>query len=310
MSSFKSTLSVAATVLAASTCLVLTGGQTDPAAAAAARELRTGSVAVPGASIHYERRGEGPTLLLIPGGPQDAGVFSALADALDARFTVVAIDPRCNSRSRCDDMKAALDVATLADDAAAVIETIGNGPAFVFGTSGGAQIGLDLAARHPEHVRKLVAHEAPALLLLADPAKALADEEKIHAAYKAGGAEAAFMTFLEVSGMGAEPEGEAPPQSPEDEATFGRIMGNMDYFFAYGMRPLSEYVPDVAALAAMPGKVAVGLGAASEGSTAHATGLALADKLGVEPVIFLGDHVGYTYDAANFARVLEAAFGS
>ena len=309
MSSFNSTLSVAATVIAASTCLVLTGGQPDPAAAAAALELKSGTVSVPGASIHYERRGEGPTLLLVPGGPQDAGVFSALAEALDDRFTVVAIDPRCNSRSRCDDMTSALDVAKLADDAAAVIETIGKGPAFVFGTSGGAQISLDLVARHPEHVRKLVAHEPPALLLLADLAKALADEEKIHAAYKGGGAEAAFMTFLEVSGMSGEPEGEAPPQSPEDEETFGRIMGNMDYFFAHGMRPLSEYVPDVAALAAMPGKVAVGLGAASEGTTAYQTGLALADRLGVEPVTFPGDHVGYTYDAANFARVLEAELG-
>lgn len=308
MSSFKSTLCVAAAVVAASTCLALTGGQADPAAAAATREPRTGSVAVPGASIHYERRGEGPTLLLIPGGPQDAGVFSDLARALDERFTVVAIDPRCNSRSRCDGMATALDVGLLADDAAAVIETIGNGPAFVFGTSGGAQIGLDLAVRHPGHVRKLVAHEPPALLLLADPTKALADEEKIHAAYKAGGAQAAFMTFLEVSGMGAEPEGEAPPQSPEDEATFGRIMANMDYFFAHGMRPLSEYTPDVATLSAMPGKVAVGLGAASEGTTAYRTGLALAGRLGVEPVVFPGDHVGYTYDAANFARLLETEF--
>lgn len=309
MSSIKSTLSVAAAVVAASACLALTGGQGDPAAAAAARELKTGTVTVPGATIHYERRGEGPTLLLIPGGPQDAGVFSDLAGALEARFTVVAIDPRCNSRSRCDDMTSALDVGLLADDAAAVIEMIGNGPAFVFGTRGGAQIGLDLAARHPGHVRRLVAHEPPALLLLADPSKALADEEKIHAAYEAGGAEAAFMAFLEVSGMGAEPEGEAPPQSPEDEETFGRIMGNMDYFFAHGMRPLSEYGPDVEALSAMPGKVMVGLGATSEGSTAHATGLALAGRLGVEPVIFPGDHVGYTNDAANFAGVLEAALG-
>ena len=53
-----------------------------------------------------------------------------------------------------------------ADDAAAVIEAMGQGPAYVFGTSGGAEVGLDLAARHPSVVRRLVAHEKSGLRLL------------------------------------------------------------------------------------------------------------------------------------------------
>lgn len=302
-----SILSLAATVLAASTYFVTAGGAPDPEAAARARAFRSGTVAVPGGAIYYERRGEGPTLLLIPGGPQDAGVFSDLAKALEARFTVVAIDPRCNSRSRCEGADRPLDVALMADDAAAVIEAMGNGPAYVFGTSGGAQIGLDLAVRHGGHVIRLVAHEPPALNLLADPAKALADDEKIHEAYRAGGAEAAFMTFLEVSGMGGEPEGESPPQSPEDAETFGRIMGNMDYFFAQGMRPLSTYVPDTAALKADAKKLVIGLGEASKGQVAYDAGEAVAAATGAPTVIFPGDHVGFTYDATGFAGVLEAA---
>ena len=46
------------------------------------------NVAVPGASIYIEQCGSGPTLLLIPGGPQDAGVFAALASELCDQFTV------------------------------------------------------------------------------------------------------------------------------------------------------------------------------------------------------------------------------
>ena len=96
-----------------------------------------------------KERGSGPTLLLIPGGAQDAGVFAALASELSDRFTVIALDPRCNSRSFCDDMGSDLDVDQHADDAAAVIAASGGGPVAVFGTSGGAQVGLNLAARQP-----------------------------------------------------------------------------------------------------------------------------------------------------------------
>jgi hypothetical protein len=37
---------------------------------------------VPGAVLHHKTRGSGPVLLVIPGGPQDAGVFAALRATL------------------------------------------------------------------------------------------------------------------------------------------------------------------------------------------------------------------------------------
>ena len=57
---------------------------------------------VPGASIYYEVQGAGPLLVMIPGGPTDAGVFAGLAASLADRYTVVAYDPRGNSRSVFD----------------------------------------------------------------------------------------------------------------------------------------------------------------------------------------------------------------
>ena len=130
---------------------------------------RSSTLKVPGAKIYYEMQGSGPILLIIPGGPQDAGVFADVSRHLADRYTVVAYDPRGNSRSTFDGAPEELQLDVQADDAAALIEALGGGPAYVFGTSGGAQIGLNLAARYPELVRVLVAHEPPSMMLLDDP---------------------------------------------------------------------------------------------------------------------------------------------
>lgn len=261
---------------------------------------------VNGASLYFEIRGSGPLLLLIPGGPQDAGVFVGLAEALADEYTTVSVDPRCNSRSVCEARDTDLDVALLASDMASIIAHLRNGPVHVFGTSGGAQIALALAANYPEGIATVIAHEPPAVMLLDDPSEALAADERVYTAYQNGGAQSAFQTFLEVSGMA---NGEAPPepQSAEEAATFGRINGNMEYFFAHGMRPLTAFTPDVAKLVDGPVRIVVGAGAATEGEHTHLASLALAQRLGQEPAIFPGDHVAYTYAPEAFAEVLSAA---
>ena len=126
---------------------------------------------VPGATLYYERDGTGPVLLLIPGGPADAGIFAALRDVLTDRYTVVPYDPRGNSRSVPDDPSRDQDLDVHGDDAAALLAALGGEPAYVLGSSGGAQIGLNLAARHPERVHTLVAHEPPCDQLLPDAAE-------------------------------------------------------------------------------------------------------------------------------------------
>ena len=56
----------------------------------------------PGASLYHEVRGSGPTLLLIPGGPTDAAIYTNFAPLLADKYTVVTCDPRGNSRSVLD----------------------------------------------------------------------------------------------------------------------------------------------------------------------------------------------------------------
>src|SRR5215207_1302100 len=121
---------------------------------------------VPGATLYYETQGTGPVLLMIPGGPADAGVFAGLVPFLTDRYTVTPYDPCGNSRSIPDDPTSDQDLDVHGDDAAALLAAVTDQPAYVLGNSGGAQIGLNLAARHATRVHTLVAHEPPCAELL------------------------------------------------------------------------------------------------------------------------------------------------
>lgn len=268
---------------------------------------------VPGATLYYETTGSGPTLLIIPGGPQDAGVFAELAAELATRFKVVTYDPRGNSRSTFDGEIVPLDVNQQADDAAALIQLIG-APAYVFGTSGGAQIGLDLTARHPQLIRSLVAHEPPSMMLLHEPEPMLAADRALYETYKTKGVDAAMTQFFsdnaldgdDMPGGGDMAEFDPSAMPPETAETFMRVSGNFEYWLAYGMLPLSTFVPDVATLRAGAPKVIVAIGEGSAGQPIEAMSLALSNALGVPPMRVPGDHSGFEAEPAAFARQLES----
>lgn len=280
---------------------------------------KSSTLKVPGASLYYETQGAGPVLLIIPGGPQDAGVFADVARHLANRYTVVAYDPRGNSRSTFDGALEEQSLDVHGDDAARLIEALGVGPAYVFGTSGGAQIGLNLAARYPERVRALVAHEPPSMMMLDDPSQALAGMRDLHDTYRCQGVEAAMQKFFADHGLsnGPEQDGavqedagqqEAPPQfapTPEAAETFARVSSNFEYWLAHGIMPLSLYRPDVEALHGRP--VMVGIGEESVGQPIDGMGKALADRLGIERIAFPGDHMGFAPYPDRFAETLHRA---
>ena len=60
------------------------------------------NLAVPGATLQYEVRGDGPVLAVI-GSPMTASEFAAVADALAVDHTVVTYDPRGLGASPIDD---------------------------------------------------------------------------------------------------------------------------------------------------------------------------------------------------------------
>jgi pimeloyl-ACP methyl ester carboxylesterase len=272
--------------------------------------IRSSTLDVPGAKLYYEAQGAGPALLMIPGGPADAGIFAAVAAHLADQFTVVRYDPRGNSRSILDDPAEEQQMDRHGDDAALLLAAFGDEPAFVLGSSGGAQIGLNLAARHSKRVRVLVAHEPPCIQLLPNAEENRVFIDEIYETYRQLGAGAATQRFLAVTGLGAgrKPENAAPPP-PELRETYGRMQGNFDYFFAHGFRPISLFVPDVAILKSGKPRIVIAVGETSEGQIAHRTAMALAERLGIAPAVFPGGHGGYNDLPAEFAQKLHAVLG-
>jgi len=271
--------------------------------------VKSQTLKVPGAQIYYEvyeSGGSGPILLMIPGGPADAGAFTALARSLADRYTCVPYDPRGNSRSVLDGPVTDLHLDRFGDDAAQLLAALGKEPAYVLGSSGGAQIGLNLAARFPGRVRMLVAHEPPCVELLPDVEAQRASGRELDAIYKAHGAGAAMQKFMAMAGL-APPSNDAPPPPPEAQEAFGRLMGNMDFFFAHGRQAIVDYVPDVATLKAGAPRIVIGVGETTKGQIAHRAAVALAERLGTDPVVFPGDHGGYGSHAAAFAERLDQA---
>src|SRR5262245_61300953 len=129
--------------------------------------MNTGRVETEGDEIFYEVRGQGPPLLMIPGGGGDAGFFSLVADILADEYKVITYDRRVNSRSTRRDPRN-FEISQPSRDAVAVLRAAGEAPAFVFGNSGGAVIALDMAKTQPQAVRAAVAHEPQVVRVLPD----------------------------------------------------------------------------------------------------------------------------------------------
>ncbi len=108
-----------------------------------------------GIRLHYEEQGNGPPLLLIMGFGAPAAFWSQeFIDRLARSFRVFAPDNRGTGASEKRD--GPVEIATMADDAAALLELAGVRRAHVFGASMGGMIAQELALRHPERVDRLI----------------------------------------------------------------------------------------------------------------------------------------------------------
>jgi len=289
---------------------------------------KTATLKVPGASLYYEVTGSGPVLLMIPGAPADAGVFAAIAAQLADRYTVVTYDWRGSARSPLDeplgDLPGGLPMQVQGDDAGHLLAAVGDGPAYVLGCSGGALTGLDLAARHPDRVDTLVAHEPPAMNLLPDGAGWRTAFEEVYETYRRDGAGPGMQQFIATAVRigGPEPGGDEPGPPGQEQAPpmpdmsqmppemlegMARMQANSDFFLAHLLPATIGYTPDVAALRAAPPRIAVGAGEASAGQMPHLAALALAERLGITPVGFPGDHQGFATHPGPFAETVHKA---
>jgi len=105
-------------------------------------------------TITWERRGEGPPLLLVQGVGLGRWGWGPCVDLLAARFEVVVYDNRGIGES--DAPPGPYTVAMLAEDAVQVLDEAGVDRAHVLGASLGGMVAQHVAVEHPERVDHLV----------------------------------------------------------------------------------------------------------------------------------------------------------
>ena len=264
----------------------------------------SGTLGVPGASLYYEVCGAGPFLLLIHAGGGDGRGFNGIADRLAGQYSVVSYDRRRLSRSKLDDPEETQRVETHSDDAYRLLQELGGDPAYVFGNSGGAVIGLDLAARHPELVRTLVAHEPPSHLLPEEDNR----HDRVREMAQRSGAPAALQQALATMGIGAfltdtEPDVVLPTERP---------VANIAFLIKHEFAMYDRYWLDFDALrgVAAQTRIVVAGGQAQREAYPYRSALAVAEQLGSAIVEFPGGHAGYVTHPRAFAARLQEVLGA
>ncbi|GLX01880.1 alpha/beta hydrolase [Microtetraspora sp. NBRC 16547] len=269
----------------------------------------TGRLRVDGATLHYEVRGRGPLLLMIPGGAGDAASFDGVADDLAADYTVASYDPRGLSRSPLDDPEARQQVAQHADDAFRLLELLSpDAPVRVTGCSSGAIVALHLLTAHPERMERVVAHEPPVVEVLPDAAEHRAMLARVQDTFRRDGlmpAAAVFAAGLRRPGADPVDAQAATKLPPQAAARAERTMANLPYFIGRIVPSFMAYAPDVDLLKALSDQLVLAGGADSRGELPYRPAAFLAERFGTELIHFPGGHTGLSTHPAEFGELLR-----
>ncbi|GAA2214266.1 alpha/beta hydrolase [Nonomuraea monospora] len=254
---------------------------------------------VDGARLHYELRGAGPALLLIPGSNGDAGFYADLADLLAGRHTVISYDRRGFSRSPIRQESHAGWAETHTEDARALLDAVAEGPAHVFGSSAGAVIGLALISRHPEQVTRLVAHEPPLAELLPDATRWRRFFQDVSFTYQEQGAGPAMQMFT--AGIGIDTAAKPPHIAPD---LISRMPANVHTILTSEVPNAPGYRPDLAALDRQQARIVLAGGQESRAHFPSRPAATLAARWNQPVIDFPGDHTGYWSRPDEFAATL------
>ena len=104
--------------------------------------------------LHYLQAGEGHDVLLLCGLGDDVTAWNGQFDPFSERYRVTVVDNRGVGRSSLPDGE--FTVSDMAQDAIALCDAIGIGPAHVMGFSMGGAIAQELAIARPGLTRSLV----------------------------------------------------------------------------------------------------------------------------------------------------------
>ncbi len=118
-----------------------------------------GYAPVNGLRLYYEIHGTGEPLILLHGGVGGIHMFGGNVAALAASRRVIAVE--LQGHGRTVDIDRPLRYEAMADDVAGLAQHLGLERTDVLGYSLGAGVALQMAFRHPQAVRRLVAVSIP-----------------------------------------------------------------------------------------------------------------------------------------------------
>ncbi|TCC20906.1 alpha/beta fold hydrolase [Kribbella speibonae] len=258
----------------------------------------TQTLEVPGATLTYDVRGDlaqRPVLLMI-GSPMGASGFPTLASHFED-CTVVTYDPRGVERSVRSGSSGELSPEDHAADLAALIEHLDAGPVDIFASSGGAVNALALTARRPDLINTLVAHEPPLAGILPDSSYALAAVADMYETYQRDGLGPGMAKFITLVMYDGEIPADYTERPAPDPAMFG-LPGEddgsrTDALLGQNLRGCTSYQPDFDALGKVRDQIVIGVGEESDNALAGRGGKAVAERLGLTPVVFPSGHGGF-----------------
>jgi pimeloyl-ACP methyl ester carboxylesterase len=264
---------------------------------------RPEAIAVDGAQLHYTSVGRGPALLTIGGAGAGVPEFRRMARRLARELRVISYDRRgtLESTGRTD---RALDISQESSDIVALLDALDVGQVIVFGTCGGASVGFDFVARHPDRVRAYIVHEPITIRILPDAGEQREFFQGLCRLNERRGSVAAYLAWTDSIWL------DAPPSL--GRRSLARARKDGDFVFRHHIMEMIDFLPDLAAIrqAAVPAVVAAGDGSLSGDYWHVRVARAMADALGAPLATFPGHHHAYEDRPDAFAQSLAQAIGA
>jgi pimeloyl-ACP methyl ester carboxylesterase len=266
------------------------------------RDIQTGYVTTEGDDLYYEVRGHGPPLVMIPAASGDAGLYAFVADSLCDEYKVITYDRRGYARSTRHEPQN-FEISQQSRDALAVLHSVGERAAFVFGSSSGAIFALDLAKTQPDVIKAVVAHEPPVARVLPDSERWLRFFAGLYWVALRLSVNFAMLRFALMVGI---PALLAMRKAPQDVAS--RTDKVADFFVRHELLPVVNYQPDCAQIRQNGVRVVMAAGQWSldKHKFYARTVPILAERLGCEIVTFPGHHSSYVDKPKEWAATLRS----